>query len=258
MKFTILGSGASMGVPLAGGDWGACDPHEKKNDRTRASLLVQSDTTSIIIDTTNDVRSQLNRVGLKKLDAIFLTHKHSDHVGGLDDLKHFSFAAKEPLGLYSDEETIDAIFKYKRYMFDGEFEIYFPFLKKKKINFYDSFDVDNIHVDTFEQDHNSCKTVGYRFGDVAYSVDVHNLDDRALEALKGVKYWIVDSCGYLYENVGTLTHAPKEYLDRWIDIIKPEMTYFTGLNNKMDYRHLCDILPPHIRPAYDGLVIESN
>jgi len=256
MKFTILGSGSSMGVPMAGGEWGLCDPLEPKNERTRASLLVQSEKVNILVDATADVRMQLNKIGLRKLDAIFLTHKHQDHVSGLDDLKHFSHYVQEPIGLYSSNETLDEIKKIRKYMFDGEFEVYYPFLKTMRLDYYSRFEVEDVVVDTFEQDHKVCKTVGYRFGDFAYSVDVFDLDEKALEALKGVKVWVVDSCCYPYEAYDGMPHAPKESLLKWVEILKPDMTYFTVLNTKMDYHKLCYELPDNIRPAYDGLVVE--
>lgn len=257
MKFTILGSGASMGVPLAGGDWVDCDPLEPKNARTRASLLVQSEKANIIIDTTADVREQLNKVKLNKLDAIFLTHYHQDHVSGIDDLKHFSHYVREPIPLFSNKETIDEMKRIKRYMFDGEYEVYYPFLEGEVVDYYSSFQVEDIKVETFEQDHKVCKTVGYRFGDFAYSVDLYDLDEKALEALKGVKVWVVDACGYPYDpDSNAIPHATKDKLLKWVDIIKPEITYFTVISCKMDYSKMCYELPDNIRPAYDGQIIE--
>lgn len=254
MKFTILGSGGSMGVPAAGGFWGECDPDEPKNDRTRASLLVQSDKTNLLIDATCDIRIQLNRIKLQKLDGILVTHCHSDHVNGIDDIRTLSFGMKKEVGIYSTQKILDEIEIRFPHIFNGCFDMYDPIATREPIGLYGSFSVNDIDIHTFEQEHLTCKTVGYRFGDFAYSVDICDMDDDALDALRGVKTWVVDAHGYNFE--GESTHANFEKIFKWVDILKPEVTYLTVLNNCMDYKTLCDELPPHIRPTYDGLVIE--
>jgi phosphoribosyl 1,2-cyclic phosphate phosphodiesterase len=257
MKFTILGCGASLGTPSAGGFWGRCDPDEPRNSRTRASLLVQSETTNILVDATVDVRTHLNRVGVKNLDGVLLSHAHSDHVNGLDDLRAVSYHSNQKVRLYGNKETLGEVERRWPYMFrTSEDGIYIEFLEKTGIGNRQKFTVGDIGVESFEQDHGTCLSLGFRFGSFAYSVDMANLDEKSLAALKGVETWIVDAAAYQKET--TRVHASIPKILRWVEVLRPKMTYLTVLTTHMDYRTLCDELPPHIRPAHDGLVIDTE
>lgn len=257
MKITVLGCGASMGTPAGGGFWGKCDPNEPKNHRTRASILVQSGTTNILIDATVDLRAHLNRFNLKKLDALLLTHAHSDHVNGLDDLKAISYHSNKLIDVYGNRETLDEVERRWPYMFASQNGgIYVEFLKRNDIDYYQKLRVGDIDLQTFEQDHTTCMSVGFRFGKFAYSVDVANLSEDALKTLEGVEVWIVDAASYQRET--PLTHANLQRIREWTERLKPKMTYLTVLSTHMDYNTLCGELPLHIRPAYDGLVIDTE
>jgi len=244
MKITVLGCGASLGTPAAGGFWGKCDPHNAKNQRTRASLLVQSATTNILVDATVDLRQHLNSHDIKELDAVLISHAHSDHVNGVDDLRVLS---------YHNNKLIDRWPYIFRSTADG---IYIEFLKKNQIENYQQFRVGDIDVESFEQDHTTCTSLGFRFGKCAYSVDVAELNERSLEVLEGVETWIVDAAAYQKE--AFMTHANIQQVKKWVERLKPKMTYLTVLTTHMDYKALCDELPPHIRPAYDGMVIDTE
>ncbi|MCE9507178.1 MAG: MBL fold metallo-hydrolase [Alphaproteobacteria bacterium] len=257
MKVTVLGCGASLGTPGAGGFWGKCDPGEIRNHRTRASILVQSETTNILVDATVDLRTHLNSVNLKSLDGVLISHAHSDHVNGLDDLRAISYHNNKLLDIYGNHETLEEMERRWPYLFrpmaDG---IYVEFLKKNMIDNYQKLRIGDIDVESFEQDHMTCASLGFRFGKVAYSVDIAELSEQSLEALEGVETWIVDAAGYQREAV--LTHANIQRVKKWVERLKPKMTYLTVLSSHMDYKTLCDELPPHIRPAYDGMVIDTE
>lgn len=257
MKVTVLGCGSSQGTPAAGGFWGKCDPDNPKNHRTRASILVQSETTNLLIDATVDLRTHLNRMNLKKLDGVLLTHDHSDHVNGLDDLKPIAYHSNSLLDVYGCHETLEEIDRRWPYLFRPKADgIYVEFLRKNPVDYYQDLRIGDIDIATFEQDHTTCSTLGFRFGKFAYSVDVADMSETALEALEGVEIWIVDALAYHKEAV--LTHANFQRVFKWVERLKPKMTYLTVLNTHMDYNTLCDELPPHIRPAYDGLIIDTE
>lgn len=254
MKATVLGCGASLGSPAAGGFWGDCDPAEPRNARTRASVLVQSETTNLIVDAGYDLRAQLNHIELKKVDGVLLSHEHSDHINGLDDLRVFSYQSKDLVNIYANEITIGEIDRRWPYLFQGSGGgVYAPCLRSNTIGNYDQFSIGDMQVQSFEQDHKTCKSLGFRFGDFAYSVDVADLNEQSVGLLKGVESWIVDAGGYHNEKVST--HANLKRVMEWVDLLKPKMTYLTVLTTRMDYQRLCGELPPHIRPAYDGLEI---
>lgn len=257
MKFTVLGCGSSLGTPAAGGFWGTCDPKEPKNERSRASLLVQSEKTNILIDTSYDLRYQLNRIGLKQLDAVLISHAHSDHVNGIDDIRVLTYQNKQMMPVYSNKETLDEIDRRWPYLFNPSSNgIYVQSFSRHEIGNYDSFKIGDIGIETFEQDHTTCLSLGFRFGDFAYSVDVADMTEKSLKALRGIETWIVDASSYNKDTV--MTHANLKRVMEWVQFLKPKMTYITVLTTHMDYKTLCEELPPHIRPAYDGLEIDMS
>lgn len=255
MKITVLGCGGSLGTPAAGGFWGKCDPAEPKNHRTRASLLVQTEKTSLVVDTTYDLRQHLNTHNLRKLDGVLISHSHNDHVNGLDDLRVVAYHNNMLIDLFTNKETMDEIHRRWPFLFEEMHGgIYTKFLKKNEIENYGKFRVGDIEVESFEQDHTTCLSLGFRFGNFAYSVDVADFTEKSLEKLKGVETWIVDAGAYNKEVV--LTHANIQRVKKWADLLKPKMTYLTVLTTHMDYNTLCEELPPHIRPAWDGMQID--
>lgn len=257
MKFTVLGCGSSPGTPAAGGFWGKCDPKAPRNERTRASLLVQSATTNIVIDTSYDLRIHLNRLNLQKIDGVLLTHAHSDHINGIEDLRIISFHHRRLIDVYSNKETLDEVARRWPYMFYTKPDsLYTQFVKENRIETNGRFKVGDIDIQSFAQDHTVCTSLGFRFGSFAYSVDVADLSQESIDCLKGIEVWMVDAAAY--HNDHMLTHANLKRVMKWVDVIKPKMTYLTVLSNQMDYQTLCDELPPHVRPAYDGLEINMQ
>jgi phosphoribosyl 1,2-cyclic phosphate phosphodiesterase len=256
MKITVLGCGASLGTPSAGGFWGVCDPEEPRNARTRASLLVQSGKSTLVVDASYDLRHHLNRHKVRDIDALLLSHAHSDHVNGMDDLRAIAYRKSALIDVYATQETLNEVGRRWPYLFNSEHDIYVAFMKERVVGGYDKFTVGEIDVETFEQDHGTCTSLGFRFGDVAYSVDVVDFNEKSLQALKGVETWIVD--GGAYRQEALRTHANIQRVMAWAEILKPKMTYLTVLTTHMDYQTLCADLPPHIRPAWDGMEIMAG
>lgn len=255
MKVTVLGCGSSLGTPAAGGFWGTCDPTNPKNARSRASIMVQTDKTNLLIDASYDLRYQLNRVELKDIDGLLISHAHSDHVNGIDDVRVLAYHNNKMIDVYSNRETLDEIERRWPYLFKSSSNgIYVQSFERCEVDNFSKFRIGDIDIETFEQDHTTCTSLGFRFGKFAYSVDVANLEKKSLEKLKGIETWIVDASSYNKETV--MTHANLKRVKEWVEILKPKMTYITVLTTHMDYDTLCDELPPHIRPAYDGLEID--
>lgn len=255
MKVTVLGCGASLGVPAAGGFWGDCDPNNPKNERTRASILIESDTTTILVDTTPDVRHHLNKHNVSRLDAVIYTHSHSDHIHGLDDLRVISYTMGHPVQAYTNKATSDELSQRFGYVFSGSHhQFYKPFMELN-VRDYGPMKIGDIEMTWFEQEHGSCKTIGLRINDFAYSVDTLDLDDRALYTLSGVTQWIVDSGGYKLEDERLTTHANLRRVKKWSKDLGVEQTYLTVLTGRMDYATLLSELPDRIRPLYDGYTL---
>lgn len=255
LKFTILGCGNSTGVPAVTNYWGDCDPNEPKNRRRRCALAVQSDTTTLIVDTGPDFREQMNAYDIAQIDGVLYTHEHADHMHGIDDLRFYRFKQEKLIPTYLSQETMDAIQNRFGYMFDGgNWEIYKPILTHNIIEFGKTHQCGDIEFMPFAQDHGSCTSTGYRFGNLAYSVDILTLDDTAIETLKGIQKWIVDAAAYHNEN--NKVHATIKTIAELNKRIGAKQVYLTSLSLGMDYQTLCDELPDHVHPCYDGLVIE--
>jgi phosphoribosyl 1,2-cyclic phosphate phosphodiesterase len=259
LEFTILGCGSSGGVPRADGDWGACDPENPKNLRSRCSLLVRKlgegaeTETTAIVDTSPDLRLQMAQAGAKRLDAILLTHDHADQVHGIDDVRAFFIRQRAKVACHMDIATDASMMRRFGYIFEPEGG-YPAICERRRLEPHGvRWSVDGpsgaIPVVTFDQDHGGVRTVGYRFGDVAYSSDVVNLDGAAFEALDGLDVWVVDALRYRPHP----THAHLERTLEWIARLKPRRAILTNLHIDLDYATLSAGLPAGVEAAFDGL-----
>ena len=263
LEVTILGCGSSGGVPRADGDWGVCDPAEPKNFRMRCSMLVrrlgasaEDPQTTALIDASPELRIQTARAAVKRVDAVLLTHDHADQVHGLDDVRAFYLRQQARIPCWMDYATTATMMRRFGYIFEGEGG-YPAICDRVAIPAHgQAWQVNGpsgvIPVVTFDQDHGGVRSVGYRFGGVAYSSDVVRLDDAAFEALAGVDVWIVDALRHRPHP----THAHLERTLEWIDRVKPKRAILTNMHIDLDYATLAAELPPHIIPAYDGLTID--
>jgi len=259
MRLTILGCGGAAGVPLIGGTWGVCDPLEPRNRRRRASILVQSGETTLLVDTGPDLRAQLLDADVRRLDAILYTHTHADHTHGIDEIRALNRAQRQAIEAWGTREVLDHLIKKFDYIFDelGTFNdsvaFYKPSLIPRELTWGQAFDCHGIKVLPFGQDHGFMASTGLRFGDLAYSTDLVRLDDAAFDALKGVKTWVV-ACLQEREHP---THAHLDRVLGWIDRVGPERAVLTHLSHRLDYRALAAICPLGVEPAYDGMVLEA-
>lgn len=250
MKIRILGCGPSYGMPSLSRGYGQCNPNNPKNTRTRTAMLLQTEHGNICFDTGPEIRLQLLSAGSPKISALIYTHAHYDHMGGAEDLHKIMDINQPKMPVYisqDDHQELKHIFYFAFPPFVKE-----SFFDVHVINPYEPFDVNGLQIIPIKQYHGSKISFGYRIGDFAYSTDVKNMDEKGFEILKGIKTWIL--------GVTTLSLNDKHInLDEalsWIDKIKPERVFLTHMGTKMDYDELCRILPPHIRPVYDGMEIE--
>ena len=256
MKVTILGCGASGGVPLIGNDWGDCDPDEPRNRRRRSSILIEGEGTTILIDSSPDCRAQLLDAGVDRLDAVIYTHAHADHIHGIDDLRGVNIAMDAMIPAYGSAMTLEQIntrFGYAFAPLDLKARGYFykPCLDPKPVG-EGKFRVGGLEIQPIRQDHGFSITLGLRIGSFAYSVDVVELDDRAFDLLEGIDSWVV-GC------LGRHPHPTHGHLDKvlgWIERVGPQRAWLSHMGQYLDYGTLCGELPSHIVPAHDGLTIE--
>ncbi len=264
LQIRILGCGSSGGVPRLGGVdgsgyWGACDPGNPKNRRRRCSILARrpgaGGTTQVLVDTSPDMREQLLEARVGRLDGVLITHDHADQLHGIDDLRVLTITAKQRIDLWSDASGMAGV----RHKFDYCFATpkgsdYPPILNAHLIHEpFAPFEIagpgGGLPVLAFGQGHGRIRSLGFRFGPVAYSPDVDALDEAAFAALGGVECWIVDA-------LRATPHPSHAHLARtleWIARVKPRRAILTNMHVDLDYETLRRSLPAGVEPAYDGM-----
>ncbi len=253
MRITILGCGASGGVPLLTGEWGVCDPSNPKNRRRRASIAVEKKGTTVLVDTSPDLREQCLSANIKKVDAVLYTHDHADHTHGIDDLRPFFYRNKIQIPIYGNAETIAFLKSRFGYAFPAEEmrpDIYRSFVTPNVIE--GPFQIGDISVVPFIQGHGYSTSIGYRFETMAYSTDVVDMGEDGFKALEGIDTWIVDCIAM--DPRATHSHLAKTL--EWIRRVRPRRSYLTHMSHHLDYDKLSQQLPERVVVAYDGLVIE--
>ena len=263
LKFTILGCGTSTGVPRIGPVWGNCDPDNPKNNRTRCSLLVEQTNgagkTSVLVDTTPDMRQQLLKAQVSWLDGVFYTHEHADHTHGIDDLRAIFFNGRRRVQVFYDKRTGDLLNDRFSYCFRQPNGSNYPaIVEGHEIEVGSPVMIEGdggaIEAIPFPQLHGEVLSVGYRFGNVAYSPDVGGLPDESLEHLEDLDVWIVDALRYTPHP----SHYSLEEALEAIERVKPRRAILTHLHIDLDDETVRREVPDGVEPAYDGMVVEVD
>ena len=253
MKVTILGCGPSTGVPAIGPEWGQCDPSDRRNRRRRGSVLVEVGAVAILFDISPDLREQLLDAGVRRVDAIVMTHAHADHLHGIDDVRQLNRLGGAAIPLWADGETLAEIRRRFGYALAPPTEpgrFYRPALEPREIT--GPFAIGRVPLVPFVQNHGDGTTLGLRVGPMAYSTDVTELDDDAFAALAGIELWVVDCM----RRAPHPTHSDLGKTLGWIERVRPRRSILTHMDESLDYRRLCAELPAGVEPGQDGLVIE--
>mgnify|MGYP003341568739 FL=1 len=251
LKITFLGTGTSSGVPMIACDCVVCESLDIKDKRLRSSILVESDTTTIVVDTTPDFRTQMLTAKVKKLDAVIFTHPHKDHVAGLDDVKAFNYFHQQPMHIYANELTQQALKKEFSYVF-ADFK--YPGIPDVTLNDIqeEKFFIGDIPVVPIKVWHLKMPVLGFRFGDFTYITDANRIEDAELEKIKNSKVLVLNAL----RKEKHLSHFTLQEAIGIAQSLKIPQTYFTHISHQLGlHQTINKELPENIALAHDGLVI---
>lgn len=255
MKLIVLGSGTSTGVPRIDGadgpDWGACDPDEPKNRRTRVSIIVESEAGKrLLVDTSPDLRAQLLACGIGRVDAVFWTHDHADHCHGIDDLRPMRYGRSGALPGYGGEETVRRLRQRFGYVFAGQYGypsiVNIETLEKLRICM-------GVAVRSCQMPHGPVESTGFRFEcnnrSIGYATDFSEITRVMVELFTGVDILVVDCL----RREPHPTHAHLAMALELVEAARASRAVLTHLDRSMDYAVVSSEIPDHVLVGYDGL-----
>lgn len=249
--FTFLGTGTSVGIPMLGCDCEVCQSNNPRNHRFRCSVCIGTPEGNILIDTTPEMRLQLLRENIQRLEAVVYTHYHVDHLYGMDDLRPFSKWRSAPMPLYCTDEVERVIRQTFSYAFPkdpSKIQTYIPQIELRRID-HNPFKVLNQHIIPIPLKHAHFNVFGYRIGNVAYCTDLSEIPTESWPRLEGLDVLILDALRYR-------PHPAHLSIDQAVEIIeklKPKRAFLTHISHEVDHETANRELPANIELAYDGL-----
>ena len=255
MKLIMLGCGTSTGVPRIGNDWGECDPADPKNQRTRVSIIVESDAGGrLLVDTSPDLRQQLLANRIERVDAVFWTHDHADHCHGIDDLRPLRYGRSAALPGFADDRTARHLRQRFGYVFKGEYG--YPSIVE-----LNTLDVLRIHagfgIGHVVMPHGPISSIGYRFdadgASIGYATDYSEITDEMLALFSGVDILVTDCL----RREAHPTHANVQMAIELARGCEARLTVLTHLDKSMDYATLSRELPGDVLVGHDGLLVQA-
>jgi phosphoribosyl 1,2-cyclic phosphate phosphodiesterase len=251
MKITFLGTGTSQGIPVIGCQCAACQSNDFRDDRLRCSIQIEIGEKVVVIDVGPDFRQQMLRAGTTRIDAILITHEHSDHVSGLDDIRPFNFMHGTDMPIYATTDIHKTLEQKYPYIFASSYPGV-PRVQSHFISKDNNFIAAGIPIIPIEIHHGNLPILGFRIGDFAYLTDFKTIEDKEAQKLIGVKTVVISALQHKpHHSHSTL----KESID-FVNKIKVKEAYFTHLSHKMGTHTETELLlPKHIQIAYDQLVL---
>jgi phosphoribosyl 1,2-cyclic phosphate phosphodiesterase len=252
LTITFLGTGTSSGVPMIGCSCNVCISPDKKDNRLRSSILVESAKTTIVVDTTPDFRYQMLRANVRKLDAVLFTHPHKDHVAGLDDIRAFNFIQRQPMEIYANELTQQALLREFPYAFA---EKKYPGVPEINLNTIDltPFTIGDIPVIPILVWHLKMPVFGFRFGKFTYITDANRIDSDEREKINGSEIMVLNAL----RREKHISHFNLEEAVTMTAELKVPAAYFTHISHQLGkHNDINNELPQGIALAYDGQMLQ--
>jgi len=251
MKLTFLGTGTSTGVPTLTCECPVCLSSDPRDKRTRPSVLLEYDGRAVVIDTTPDFRQQALRARMRRLDAVVFTHEHADHILGLDDVRVFYFRQHVPIPIYADSRTMESIRRVYKYIFDQSYA--YGGIARLDPQLIDGpFDLWGERLIPVPVVHGDLPVLGFRFGHAAYVTDFSAIPEPTLPLLEDLDVLILDALRHKPHP----THSSVEQSLGLVERVQPRRAFFTHIAHELGHEETNATLPPHVRLAYDGLVLD--
>jgi phosphoribosyl 1,2-cyclic phosphate phosphodiesterase len=249
---TVLGSGTSMGVPTLGCDCPVCTSVDPNDRRTRPSVMIAYNGKVVLIDTTPDFHAQAVRERISRVDAVFYTHSHADHILGLDDLRPLSFRHENgSLPLYAQAATAREIKSVFKYVFERDPD-YATLAKVHLEELESAVDLFGARFEPVEVMHGRQTILGYRFGSAAYLTDFSEIPEHSKAKLRGLDILFLDALRHRPHP----THSNVENSLHLVEELKPRSAFFTHISHDLPHEETNAGFPPNVRLAYDGLRLE--
>ena len=220
----------------------------------RCSILVESDTTTIVVDTTPDFRTQMLTARVKKLDAVLFTHPHKDHLAGMDDIKAFNYFQNQPMKVYANPMTQQAIKREFSYIFSEE---RYPGIPEVSLHDMpeDIFHIGDIPVMPIKVFHLHMPVLGFRFGDFTYITDANRIDPPEMDKIRGSRALVLNAL----RKEKHISHFNLNEAIALATELNVKTTYFTHISHQMGFHESIENeLPTGMHLAYDGLKIEID
>lgn len=254
ISITFLGTGTSTGVPMVACSCKVCTSSNAKDKRLRSSILVESSTTTFVVDTTPDFRYQMLRLQIKKLDAVLFTHPHKDHIAGLDDTKAFNFFSGKPMEVYANALTEEALKREFAYVFSDK---KYPGIPEITLNTIDlePFYIGDIPVIPIMVWHLKMPVLAFRFGNFTYITDANKIEESERDKIKGSDVMVVNALRHKEH----LSHFSLSEAIQLVNELSVPTAYFTHISHQLGlHNEVTNELPAGIQLAYDGLQIQMN
>ena len=252
MRVTVLGSGTSHGIPAVGCHCPVCTSPDPRDRRTRCSILIQWHGQTLLVDTAPELRQQMVRSNVHRIDALLYTHDHADHLFGLDDVRRFNEMQEGEIPVFGREATLETLRRAYRYVFvptqvgGGKPKLALTPLPGDFLEWH------GCRVEVIPVFHGALEVLAFRFGDFAYVTDVSSIPPESMERLRGVRTLILDALRWeehpTHYNVAQALEVVRE--------LAPERTFFTHIAHNLGHAETERRLPPGVRLAYDGLILD--